>query len=175
MHPRLHPTQGTASRRSTWQARPGERTNGSEPSGQSEVGPPMQLPLLLVSLLIPQIALSAPQAEPPTVETMKLFEVVRTWRGVELDHLGIGTSSLGDVNGDGVPDFILGKMTGAYTFYFGPGAARVVSGKDGSQLYEVRGTNKDGDCGDAYGDTIAPVGDLDGDGNLEVVVSNWGS
>lgn len=108
-----------------------------------------------------------------TLPTAGLFERVRTWTGEELDHLGIGISALGDVNGDGHPDFILGKMTGAYTFYFGPGAARVISGKDGSPLYEVQGTNKRGDCGDAFGDTIAALGDLDGDGAPDFAVGAW--
>ena len=102
-----------------------------------------------------------------------LYERIRTWTGGELDHLGIGISSLGDVNGDGYADFIVGKMTGAYTFCFGPGAARVISGKDGSLLYEVRGTDKEGDCGDAFGDTITALGDLDRDGAPDLAVGAW--
>jgi hypothetical protein len=102
-----------------------------------------------------------------------LFEVVHIWTGGECDHLGIGISALGDVNGDGHPDFILGAMVGAYTFCFGPGSAQVISGKDGSTLYEVCGTDKEGYCGDAYGDTVVPIGDLDGDGAPDFAVGAW--
>jgi hypothetical protein len=110
---------------------------------------------------------------PPQAPSTSPFEIVRTWTGKEYDHLGIGISALGDVNGDGTPDFVLGAMQGAYTFCFGPGYAEVVSGKDGRVLYTVRGTNKDGDCGDAYGDTIAALGDLDKDGVPDFAVGAW--
>jgi hypothetical protein len=132
-------------------------------------------------LAIPVLVLCPAQEADPnpaqeadrTTTNSSIFETARTWTGAELDHLGIGLAVLGDLNQDGHPEFILGKMTGAYTFYFGPGAARVISGKDATQLYEVRGTNKEGDCGDAYGDTIAPLGDLDGDGTRDFAVGAW--
>jgi FG-GAP-like repeat len=111
---------------------------------------------------------SAPSA------SVGVYQTIQTWTGDELDHLGIGLSPLGDVNGDGYPDFILGKMTGAYAFFFGPGAAQVISGKDGNLLYEVYGTQGGGrHCGDAYGDSMAEVGDLDGDGVPDFAVGAW--
>jgi hypothetical protein len=123
---------------------------------------------MLATLVLLAFSPAAQSAPPPSP-----FEIVRTWTGNILDHLGIGISALGDVNGDGVPDFILGAMQGAYCFYFGPGYAQVVSGKDGSVLYTVRGTDKEGDCGDAYGDTIAALGDLDKDGVPDFAVGAW--
>jgi hypothetical protein len=128
----------------------------------------------LLQLLSLQAPLS-PQA-PATGAPEKresCFEVLQTWTGNELDHLGIGVCTLGDVDADGVPDFILGTMTGAYTFNFGPGSARVISGKTGKMLYEVHGTNKEGDCGDAYGDTISAIGDIDKDGVCDFAVGAW--
>jgi len=129
----------------------------------------MSLPCFPLTLAL--AACSRPSDAAPRTE---LFETIQTWRGSELDHLGIGVSPLGDVDGDGYPDFILGKMTGAYSFFFGPGAARVISGKDGRLLYEVCGTIGGGcRCGDAYGDTMAPLGDLDGDGVPDFAVGAW--
>jgi hypothetical protein len=129
------------------------------------------LPVLLLTL--GQAAVPEPTKQVGAPASPSIFETARTWTGAESDHLGIGLAVLGDVNEDGHPEFVLGKMTGAYTFCFGPGAARVISGKDGTELYEVRGTNKEGDCGDAYGDTIAPLGDLDRDGAPDFAVGAW--
>jgi len=110
-----------------------------------------------------------PQATAPSP-----FEILRTWTGKEYDHLGIGLSALGDVDGDGTPDFVLGAMQGAYAFSFGPGHAQVISGKDGRVLYTVRGLAKaPGYSGDAFGDTVAALGDLDKDGVSDFAVGAW--
>jgi hypothetical protein len=134
----------------------------------------MPQPHALAMILALQVPASTSAPEPATPpKHASCFEVVRTWTGNELDHLGIGVCTLGDVDGDGVPDFVLGTMQGAYTFAFGPGSARVVSGRTGKLLYQVRGTNKEGDCGDAYGDTIAAIGDINHDGVCDFAVGAW--
>jgi hypothetical protein len=125
---------------------------------------------LLVALILNVLTQDSPA---PLATDHRLFEIVRSWRGEADEHLGIGISALGDVNEDGVADFIFGTMTGAYTFAFGPGAARVISGKDGSVLYTVHGMTKGDKCGDAFGDTIAPLGDLDRDGATDFAVGAW--
>ncbi len=130
------------------------------------------LSILVLSVLRAGTRTSSPEIQ-AVPQTSGLFEVVRSWKGGVNEHLGIGLSALGDVDGDGHPDFILGKMTGAYTFAFGPGAGCVISGADGSQLYEVCGTDKKGGCGDAFGDTLASLGDLDGDGAPDFAVGAW--
>ncbi len=61
------------------------------------------------------------------------------WRSVrqidDAHHFGFRMASLGDVNGDGVGDLIVGtceSLSGE------PGLARVISGIDGSVLFEIR-------------------------------------
>jgi hypothetical protein len=89
----------------------------------------------------------------------------------DFDHLGIGASAVGDLNGDGVRDYVIGAMFGAYTFSFGPGYVLAISGRDGSVLYRVEGLAEQE--GDAFGDTIASLGDFDGDGVADFAVGAW--
>lgn len=71
--------------------------------------------------------------------------------------LGTGLESAGDVDGDGIADVVAGA----------PGANLVVvlSGRDGHELYRVRGDSVDVDLGTA----VAGVGDVDGDGRADFV------
>jgi hypothetical protein len=98
-------------------------------------------------------------------------EILHTYSGKEYDHLGIGLAALGDVDGDGIDDFAIGAMKWAYCFGFGPGYVEVHSGRDGALLYRVDGT--DGEHGDAYGDTISPIGDVDGDERPDWAAGAW--
>ncbi len=97
--------------------------------------------------------------------------IVHSFSGARSDHLGIGLAALGDVNGDGLGDYALGAMKQAYCIGFGPGYVRVHSGRDGSVLYRVDGT--DGEQGDAYGDTISSIGDIDGDDRPDWAAGAW--
>ncbi len=85
--------------------------------------------------------------------------------GNQLQAFGSSVAGLGDVTGDGVPDFVVG----APTFPIGSpdvGQARAYSGATGALLYVLSAQFQ----GDAFGTSVAGVGDVNGDGVRDVVV-----
>ncbi|MFT7464280.1 MAG: hypothetical protein ACI9EF_002630 [Pseudohongiellaceae bacterium] len=78
------------------------------------------------------------------------------------DALGTAVAAAGDVNGDGVLDFIVGAPQTANA----SGYIRVHSGTGGTLLWKSSGDND----GDAYGSSVAGVPDVDGDGLADVIV-----
>ncbi len=74
------------------------------------------------------------------------------------DGLGTGIEAAGDVNHDGVPDVIAGAPGG--------GKALVYSGRDGHTLLSFTAE----DSGDAFGRHVADLGDVNGDGDADVLV-----
>lgn len=75
---------------------------------------------------------------------------------------GTTVAALGDVNGDGIPDF----AGGAPLVNNAAGRVRVMSGRDGVELWRVEGENFS-----ELGAGIAGVGDMNGDGRADVAVS----
>jgi hypothetical protein len=75
----------------------------------------------------------------------------------------LACSAVGDVNGDGKPDLLLG-MTHSDTK--DAGCARLVSGADGSVIREWRGDHP----GDLFGAAVCVVGDIDGDGCADFAI-----
>jgi hypothetical protein len=90
-------------------------------------------------------------------------ELQRLFGDNDYDFLGSSVGGLGDVDGDGVPDF----FAGASCYANGKaGYARVFSGATGAKLYDVKGTA----TGERFGISGASLSDLDGDGVRDFVV-----
>ncbi len=84
---------------------------------------------------------------------------------LSVDLQGFAVSGAGDVNGDGVPDFIVG-IPGDDQIAPDAGAARVYSGATGALLYTFRGLVG----GDNLGWAVAGAGDVNGDGFADLIV-----
>jgi hypothetical protein len=75
-------------------------------------------------------------------------------------------AAVGDVDGDGVTDLAVGASGNDRGVGRGPGRCTVHSGKDGRELFTVRGASD----GDRFGEAVVGVGDVDGDGKGDVAV-----
>lgn len=85
------------------------------------------------------------------------------------DRLGVSVAAADDVDGDGVPDLVVGARPECVEEGESPqrlGYALVLSGKDGELLRKL--TPKTGVR--AFGSPVAGLGDLDGDGRPDVAV-----
>ena len=76
--------------------------------------------------------------------------------GIHAGDRAAYVAALGDVNGDGIPDFVVGAPS-AQTNGVATGEVDVRSGKDGSLLYTVPGDME------GFGESVANIGDIDGD------------
>ncbi|MEW5702777.1 MAG: M28 family peptidase [Candidatus Zixiibacteriota bacterium] len=83
----------------------------------------------------------------------------------EADYFGASIAGLRDVDGDTVPDFLIGAPS--YTVGTpGPGRAFIYSGHTGSRLRTFTGQAS----GDQFGLAVANAGDVDGDGIDDAIV-----
>jgi hypothetical protein len=82
------------------------------------------------------------------------------------DSLGRSVQAAGDVDGDGLADFILGAPEGYPSGGSGPGHADVRSGRDAKILWHWTGTVTE----DNFGWSVAGVGDLNQDGVPDLLV-----
>ena len=80
-------------------------------------------------------------------------------------YLGV-VEAAGDVNADGVEDFLLGAPRGGIPISNRGGAAYVYSGANGALLHSFSGSGAQ----DFFGGSLAGIGDLDGDGYDDVAV-----
>ncbi len=81
------------------------------------------------------------------------------------DRFGSSVAGVGDLDGDGVPDFMAAAVRADFAGA-DSGRVTVFSGADGSVLYRF-----DGDAaGDQFGTSVREAGDVDGDGVGDLVV-----
>ncbi len=83
------------------------------------------------------------------------------------DVFGWSVSGAGDVNGDGVPDMIVGAYE-PFPPLTGPGYARVFSGADGSIIHDLTGD----EAGGWFGVSVSGYADFDGDGFDDLLIGS---
>jgi len=88
------------------------------------------------------------------------------------DHLGVAVAGVGDVDGDGIPDFAAGAP-GEIDLYFSAnhGMTRVYSGRDGRILYEWQAVEHTYGGSTQIGYRVRGGLDLNGDAVPDVLVS----
>ncbi|MHC5065892.1 MAG: integrin alpha [Planctomycetota bacterium] len=99
---------------------------------------------------------------------------IRTLSGTQLvDLFGESLANAGDVDGDSIPDIIIGAR--AMDLFLEPnssnpneGRAQVFSGADGSLLLTLDGT----ETGEWFGFDVAGLGDVNGDGLADLAVQS---
>ncbi len=86
----------------------------------------------------------------------------------DFDQFGAQVAPAGDVNNDGFDDLVAASRGGGE----GPGSpsyVRVLSGRNGAILHEFRG---DSSAETLFGASLAPAGDVDGDGHGDIIVGS---
>ncbi|WP_420454474.1 choice-of-anchor D domain-containing protein [Rubrivirga sp.] len=132
--------------------------------------PPTRWPLAsLLGLLL--VLLAAPQAQAQVPTLTDTFEAPEP--SIELLDFGDTIEPLGDVNGDGVPDLAVGGYAARQDGMIDVGRAYVIDGATGAVIHTLAAPNavQQG----RFGDYIASLGDLDGDGVTDFVVTEQGA
>jgi hypothetical protein len=82
------------------------------------------------------------------------------------DHLATCVRGAGDVNGDGLPDLIVGAPEDGFALAPGEGFARVYNGATGATIWTFNGASNM----DLFGSSVDGLGDVNGDGRSDLVV-----
>lgn len=85
------------------------------------------------------------------------------------DNLGYSVAGLGDIDGDGKSDFIVGVFLSDSGGLTNNGSAIIYSGATGSILYQEWG----GESFDGFGQAVAAAGDVDGDGTNDFLIGAY--
>lgn len=93
---------------------------------------------------------------------------IQAWVGErEMQRLGYSVAGLGDVNGDGLDDVVMGGPYWSLPGYYqGFGKAFAYSGGDGALLFAWKADAQD----DNFGITVSAAGDTNGDGVPDVLI-----
>lgn len=81
------------------------------------------------------------------------------------DHMGWGSSSAFDVNGDGFADICGAADEADIAGQGNAGTVKIISGQNGALIWQASGTT-----GDLFGWSSGAVGDINNDGKSEIVV-----
>jgi hypothetical protein len=84
-----------------------------------------------------------------------------------LSRFGFSVAGGVDWNGDGIPDYAIGAPRTTVQALGQVGMVRIFSGKDGSVLQTYFGTQNLAE----FGETVAFIADLDGDGRVDLAVA----
>ena len=85
--------------------------------------------------------------------------------GAAYQHFGASVAGLGDINKNGFGDFAVGALANSQLF-LGAGFVSFFDGSSTTALYTLSGEN----LGDQSGSAIAAIGDVTGDGALELLI-----
>jgi len=83
-------------------------------------------------------------------------------------YFGISLAAIGDIDGDGKTDFIVGAPYANPDGIIEAGSAYVYSGADGTLLRQIKGVSK----ADYFGRSISGIGDVNGDGRPDFLVGS---
>lgn len=85
-------------------------------------------------------------------------------------HFGLAGAGVGDINGDGKPDFMIGAPDNSPGKFSGAGSVYVYSGVDGGLLYQVDGVLDNRQ----FGHSVDRAGDMNADGKPDFVIGALG-
>lgn len=122
---------------------------------------------------IGDVAVGAPQFTPTSlgagyvrILSGKTGVSLKKWHGKKLgDWFGEPVSPVGDWNGDGTPDLLVGSSRAAEGSTLEVGRADILSGKDGTVLQQWCGSM----AGSRFGFAARLAGDVNGDGQPDLV------